>query len=137
RLLQLLGDDDLQPYDVTAAGDQLSYAQMMTPAGLRNIAAYADVIGPSLRAIIPLKPDGTLAAATTLVRDAHAVGLELHPYTFRPENHFLPKGLWQGSDPRTFNAAGSIAEIRAYLDAGIDGFFTDAPALGRKALDGR
>jgi DNA-binding NarL/FixJ family response regulator len=28
-------------------------------------------------------------------------------------------------------------EIRAALDAGIDAFFTDAPAVGRKALDQR
>lgn len=137
RLLQLLGDNDEQPYDVSAAGGKLSYAQMMTPAGLRDIAAYADAIGPNLRAIIPLRPDGTFAAPTALVRDAHAAGLELHPYTFRPENHFQPKSLWQGSDPHTFNETGSIAEIRAYLDAGIDAFFTDAPALGRKALDER
>ena len=137
RLLQLLGDDEQQPYDVTAVGGKLSYAQMMTPVGLRDIAAYADAIGPNLRAIIPLRPDGTFAPPTALVRDAHAAGLELHPYTFRPENYFLPQSLWQGSDPRTFNEAGSIAEIRAYLDAGIDGFFTDAPALGRKAVDGR
>jgi len=137
RLLQLLGDDGQQPYDVTAAGGKLSYAQMMSPAGLRDIAAYADAIGPNLRAIMPLRHDGTFAAPTTLVRDAHAAGLELHPYTFRPENHFLPRSLWLGGDPRMFNEAGSIAEIRAYLDAGIDGFFTDAPALGRKAVDGR
>ena len=26
--------------------------------------------------------------------------------------------------------------MRAYLAAGIDGFFTDDPALGRRALDG-
>ena len=137
RLLQLLGDDEQQPYDVAAVGGKLSYAQMMTLAGLREVAAYADAIGPNVRAIIPLQPDGTFAEPTALVRHAHAAGLELHPYTFRPENHFLPKPLWQGSDPHTFNEAGSIAEIRAYLDAGIDGFFTDAPALGRKALDGR
>ncbi len=137
RLLQLLGDDEQQPYDVTAAGGKLSYAQMMTPAGLREIAGYADAVGPNVRAIIPLRPDGTFAEPTALVRNAHAAGLELHSYTFRPENHFQPKSLWQGSDPRTYNEAGSIAEIRTYLDAGIDGFFTDAPALGRKAVDDR
>ena len=137
RLLQLLGDAEQQPYDVVAVGGKLSYAQMLTPVGLREVAAYADAIGPNVRAIMPLRPDHTFAEPTALVRDAHAVGLELHPYTFRPENHFQPKHLWQGNDPRTFNAAGSVAEIRAYLDAGIDGFFTDAPALGREAVDGR
>jgi len=137
RLLQLLDDAGERPYDVVAAGGKLSYADMTTPKGLRDIAAYADAIGPNIRAIIPLAADGALGKPTSLVHDAHAAKLELHPYTFRPENHFQAKNFWQGSDPKTFNEAGSIAEIRAYLDAGIDAFFTDDPALGRKAVDGR
>jgi len=137
RLLQLLDDPKEQPYDVVAAGGKLTYADMMKPAGLREIAGYADAIGPNIRAIIPLNKDGTLGQPTALAHDAHAVKLELHPYTFRPENHFQAKNFWQGSDPKTFNEAGSIAEIRAYLDAGVDAFFTDDPALGRKAVDGR
>ena len=126
-----------QPYDVAAVGGKLTYAQMMTPAGLRGIAGYADAIGPNIRAIIPLESKRTLGAPTSLVHDAHAAGLEVHPYTFRPENHFLPPDLWQGADPRHVNQAGAIAEIRRYLATGIDAFFTDDPAIGRKALDGR
>jgi glycerophosphoryl diester phosphodiesterase len=137
RLLQLLGDANEQTYDEVVAGGKLTFADMMTPAGLRDIATYADAIGPNIRAIIPLAADGTLGQPTALVHDAHAAGLELHPYTFRPENFFQAKNFWQGSDPKTFNAGGSIAEIRAYLDAGIDAFFTDDPALGRQALDRR
>ncbi|MEP6899353.1 MAG: glycerophosphodiester phosphodiesterase [Rhodanobacter sp.] len=137
RLLQLLGDGTEQPWDVATAGGRLDYGQMMKPAGLRSIAGYADAIGPHNRAIIPLDAAGRLGAPTALVRDAHAAGLEVHPYTFRPENDFLPRSLWLGDDPATVNEAGSIAEIRAYLDAGIDAFFTDAPAIGRRAVDGR
>ncbi|WP_158880764.1 glycerophosphodiester phosphodiesterase [Rhodanobacter sp. L36] len=136
RLLQLLGDDAEQPWDVVLAGGTLDYAQMMTSPGLREIACYADAIGPSTRSIIPLDADA-FGVPTMLVRDAHAMGLEVHPYTFRPENQFMPRGLWLGDDPATVNEAGSIAEIRMYLDAGIDAFFTDAPAIGRKALDER
>lgn len=136
RLLQLLGDAGEQPGDVIAAGSGLDYARMMTPAGLHDIAAYADAIGPNARAIVPVAIDGTLAAPTSLVRDAHAAGLEVHAYTFRPENAFLPRSLWLGDDPRTIHAAGSMLEIRACLDAGIDAFFTDHPAIGRAALDG-
>jgi glycerophosphoryl diester phosphodiesterase len=136
-LLQLLGDAVEQPWDKVVAGDALNYAQMMTSAGLRKIAGYADAIGPHSRAIIPLDADGRLGTPTALVHDAHAAGLEVHPYTFRPENQFLPRNLWLGDDPATINQAGSIAEIRAYLDAGIDAFFTDAPAIGREALDAR
>lgn len=137
RLLQLIDDPAAQPYDVIAAGGKLTYADMCQPAGLRDIAAYADAIGPNLRAIIPLAADGTLGKPTSLVHDAHAAGLEVHPYTFRPENFFLARNFWHGSDPHSFNEAGSIAEMHAYLDAGIDAFFTDDPAIGRKALDKR
>ncbi len=108
----------------------------MVPAGLPAIATYADAIGPNVRAIIPLAPDGQLGTPTALVCDAHVAGLEVHPYTFRRENCFLPRSLWQGSDLHGVSEAGSIAEIRAYLAAGIDAFFTDDPAIGRKALEG-
>ncbi|GAB2622936.1 glycerophosphodiester phosphodiesterase family protein [Novilysobacter erysipheiresistens] len=135
RLLQLLKGGDCQPYDVVAAGGTLDYARMMAPAGLREIAGYADGIGARTRAVVPLTAAGALAMPTSLVANAHATGLEVYAYTFRPENKWVPRALWQGDDPATFNQAGSIAEIHACLDAGIDGFFTDAPAVGRKALD--
>ena len=135
RLLQLFSDANEQPGDVRAAGGPMHYADMMTPSGLHAIALYADAIGPNLREVIPLAPDGTLGLPAPLVHDAHAAGLEVHPYTFRPENYFQAKNFWQGNDPRHVNAAGSVAEIRAYLNAGIDAFFTDDPALGRQALN--
>ena len=137
RLLQLMDEPDRRPADVVAAGGTLTYGRMMTPAGLADVAAYADAIGPDRRALIPHRADGTLGVPTTLIRDAHAVGLEVQPYTFRPENVFLAKDFWHGDDPRTFNADGMVAELRAYLDAGIDAFFTDDPASGRRAVDGR
>ena len=37
-------------------------------------------------------------------------------------------------DPAERNEAGSLAEMRRYIDAGIDGFFTDDPAIGRRAI---
>lgn len=135
RLLQLL-EMDGQPADVAATGGALSYAAMMTPAGLRDIACYADAIGPSTRAILPLTAAGALGTPTALVRDAHAAGLEVHPYTLRPENAFLPPALREGSDPAHRCEAGSLAEMHALLAAGVDAFFTDDPALGRRAVDG-
>ncbi|WP_460823402.1 glycerophosphodiester phosphodiesterase [Lysobacter olei] len=137
RLLQLVGAPDEGPIDQRDEGGfRLTYRQMTTPQGLRAVAGYAHAIGPPARAIIPLTPDGALGTPTSLVRDAHDVCLQVLPYTFRPENHFLPPALWQGHDPGTCHRDGSIAEIRAYLAAGIDGFFTDHPALGRVAVDG-
>jgi glycerophosphoryl diester phosphodiesterase len=137
RLLQLLDAPYAQPFDVAAAGGDLDYARMMTPDGLCEIARYAAAIGPGLGAIMPRTADGRLGRPTRLVHDAHAAGLEVHPYTFRPENQFLAKDFWQGDDPCTFNSVGLIAQIDAYLDTGIDAFFTDDPASGRKAVDAR
>ena len=137
RLLQLLDAPTTQPYDVAAAGGALDYARMMTAKGLREVTAYADAIGPELRAVIPWNADGSLGRPTRLVREAHAAGLEVHAYTFRPENQFLARAFWQGSDPRTVNRGGLVAQIRAYLDAGIDALFTDDPASGREAVDAR
>ena len=136
-LLQLIDEPAMHPGDVLAAGSTLTYAQMITPAGLKAIARYADAIGPDYHAIIPYTADGHLGTPTALVHDAHAAGLQVHPYTFRPENTFLAKNFWQGDNPNTFNAAGMLAQLKVYLDTGIDAFFTDDPALGREAVGTR
>ncbi|MBY0556896.1 MAG: glycerophosphodiester phosphodiesterase, partial [Burkholderiaceae bacterium] len=100
----------------------------------RDIARYADVVAPPTRAIIPLKKDGRLGDATSLVDDAHRAGLRVEPWTFRPENHFLAADFRSEAGPAARHEAGSIAEMRRYIATGIDGFFTDDPALGRAAL---
>ena len=135
RLLQLLDEAPLVPADVALAGGNLTYARMMTPAGLREIASYADAIGVDRHALLPVDASGELGAPSALIADAHAAGLSVVAYTFRPENPFLPPVLRQGG-ANARNPEGSVAEIRAYVQAGIDAFFTDDPALGRRAVDG-
>jgi glycerophosphoryl diester phosphodiesterase len=107
---------------------------MVTPAGLAEVAGYADVIAPPTRAIIPLRPDNKLGTPTSLVADAHKAGLLVHIWTFRPENYFLAADFRSGSDPAFRNEVGSIREMQAYIRAGIDGFFSDDPGLGKRAL---
>lgn len=136
RLLQLIGKPGDEPAGQVGR-ERLTYADMVSPKGLREVAGYAEGIGVWSGSYMAVDAAGQLALPTTLVRDAHAAGLEVIAYTFRPENHFLPRALWLGDDPRSRNEAGSIAEIRAHLDAGIDGFFTDDAALGRSAVDAR
>ena len=100
-----------------------SYAAMITPEGLKAVAAYAWGIGPNKDMVD--KGEGT---PTTLVADAHKAGLRVHVWTFRAENFFLPAGLKTGADPV---AHGNVAEaIRRQLATGIDGFFTDFPLIG-------
>ncbi|SHM44314.1 glycerophosphoryl diester phosphodiesterase [Duganella sacchari] len=134
RLMQLVIGENVRPMDVAAAGGTLTFAQMCTPAGLRDIAQYADVVAPPTRSIIPLKKDGTLDQPSSLVQDAHQAGLRVEPWTFRPENHFLAADFRNSAGDAARNEAGSIAEIKRYIAAGIDGLFTDDPALGRAAL---
>jgi glycerophosphoryl diester phosphodiesterase len=137
RLLQLLDKPQRAPADAGVDGEpERTYAEWMGADALREIAAFADIVAPPARAIIPVDAAGHLAPPTTFVADAHAAGLAVMPYTFRPENHYLPRALWLGDDPATVNAAGSITEMRAALAAGVDGLFTDDPALGRAAVDG-
>ncbi len=97
-----------------------SYAQMITPAGLRAVAGYADAIGPDKR--LTVGADGT---PTSLVADAHAAGLLVHPWTYRAENHFLPPSLCRGDDPA---AHGDLAtELARAFEAGVDAVFCDFP----------
>lgn len=121
RLIQLVAAEG-GPAD----GAHETYAEMLTPEGLKAVAAYADGIGPEKTLVIPRGPDMRLAAPTRLVADAHTAGLKVHPWTFRAENYFLPADHRQGEDPRAHGDLG--AEIRAYLAAGVDGVFSDFTA---------
>ncbi|WP_174291144.1 glycerophosphodiester phosphodiesterase [Sphingomonas bacterium] len=139
QLMQLVvgGDDSQRPADVVAAGGSLTYHAMMTPAGLTEVARYADILAPDTRTIVPLGPDKRLLAPAPVTADAHRAGLLVMPWTFRPENYFLAANFQDAAGPAARNPTGSVAEMRAYLAAGIDGFFTDDPALGRAAIDGK
>ncbi len=121
------------PFDLVDAGDPRTYADLSTPAGLRQISSYANGIGPEKTQVIPWAADGTLGAPTALVADAHAAGLVVHPYTFRAENSFLPADYRRGTSPNDFGRA--IDEQVRYLKAGIDGLFTDQADIGVIARD--
>ena len=131
KLVQLVGGMAERPQD----HPELTYGAMTAPAGLAAIKAYADVVAPSLRGAIPVDAQGRLAAPNRLVPDAHAAGLEVVVWTFRPENLFLPADLRGPGGPDARHPQGSLAEMRRFLDLGVDGFFTDDPALGRRAVD--
>jgi glycerophosphoryl diester phosphodiesterase len=119
RLVQLIGENDWReaPTD---------YDALRTPAGLARVAGYAAGIGPWIPQIVTWPTRGAPPAYSTLVADAHAAGLAVHPYTFRADQ--LPQ-----------HAPDSDEVHRALFEvAGADGLFTDFPditlaALGRRS----
>ncbi|GGW28433.1 glycerophosphoryl diester phosphodiesterase [Streptomyces caelestis] len=101
------------PYDLPTT----TYRQMMTPAGLADIAGYADWIGPDKSSLV----------GTSLLADAHAAGLRVGPYTFRAENQFLPAEFRRGTGSTDFGDA--FAEYALYYRMGVDAVVTDFPDL--------
>ena len=143
-LVQLFGGSG-RPYDFVLANDSRTYTNLSTPEGLAEIKTYADGIGPNKGRILPMSfvdangdgqrddtnKDGQISDAdtvvgspTSLVADAHKAGLYVHLYTLRDDPFFLPAS-YEGS-------AGD--EFRAFIDLGVDGFFTDFPGTGRAVL---
>ena len=138
NLVQLTGATGA-PYDFVVNHDPRTYADLTTPAGLRQVAKYADGLGPDKNQIVPRDASNHLLAPTALVSDAHRAGLVVHPYTFRPENSFLPEEFRQGNpaSPEYLRARGNEpAEIKLFFKLGVDGLFTDnadtAVAVRRK-----
>ncbi|MGW7529502.1 glycerophosphodiester phosphodiesterase family protein [Streptomyces sp. NPDC054783] len=127
-LVVLLSSADSRPYDFVEAGDPRTVADLITPKGLREIAGYAQGIGPTLDLIIPKNADGTLGKPTTLVSDAHKVGLILHPYTMRNENPFLPAEYRKGGAADGYGDP--FGAFKTYFATGIDGVFTDNADTG-------
>jgi len=70
---------------------------LLNPAGLRRVATWADALGADKKLVT--------AEGSTLVADAHAAGLLVHVWTLR----------------------GGVEEALGFLDAGVDGLFTDYP----------
>lgn len=133
RLVQLVAGGG-RPYDFAARGDARTYADLVTPQGLAEIATYAQGLGPSLGMVIPVA-QGAFGQPTALVANAHAAGLMVHPWTLRPENAFLPARLKKDPVADGAQRGDARAAMDAFLATGIDGIFTDDPAVGRAAID--
>jgi glycerophosphoryl diester phosphodiesterase len=132
-LVQLMAKDG-GPFDLGKAG--VSYASMATAAGLKEIATYANGVGPEKVLILPRDASNKNLVPTSFVADAHKAGLVVHPWTFRAENYFLPDDYRQGqsSDPTYLAQHGDlISEVQAFMAAGVDGVFSDFPDIAVQA----
>jgi len=109
---------DLPLIQLISSSDQQD--ELVTEAGLDRISKYANGIGPSKGRIA--SENGQNAAGSTLVDQAHARGLVVHPYTFRAD-----------AVPDSYQSF--EAEVRRFFeDYGIDGLFTDHPDRAISAL---
>jgi glycerophosphoryl diester phosphodiesterase len=113
------------PYDFIVAGDKRTYADLVTPVGLREVRSYADGVGVTKDLIIPRDAAGFLKQPTTVVKDAHKVGLVVHSWTFRNENSFLPADFRSSADPAAYGRA--FEEYDLFFKQGLDGVFADNP----------
>jgi len=105
----------------------LTPAQMLSADGLAEIAAYADILGLESGLVIA-QDSGT---PTGVVKNAHATGLQVHVWTLRAENAFLPPAYQRGDDPAAHGDLHGWA--RALYDAGVDGVFSDFPGVAVEA----
>jgi glycerophosphoryl diester phosphodiesterase len=108
RLVQLIGENRW-------GMNEADYDTMRTPAGLREVATYADGIGPRVAHVLTGVDGDGKPAFSPLVSDARRAGLAVHVYTLRHDA--LPPGI---SDFPTL--LGFL-----FREAGVDGAFTDAP----------
>lgn len=128
RLIQLIGGEGTPP-----DRPNLNFSDMVTAAGLRRIARYADGIGVDKSHIIGRNILGRLGGPSGVVKNAKSLDLLVHAWTFRGENYFLPEGMKSSLNPAEWGDM--KREIKAYRDAGVDGFFTDHPDLALTALN--
>ncbi|MGH7491332.1 MAG: glycerophosphodiester phosphodiesterase [bacterium] len=114
-LVQLLAENEWGEAEV-------DYKSLRTPEGLAEIATYARGLGPWLPYLVLGKDEAGKLKVSSLVRDAHAVGLLVHPYTLRADE--VP-GIF-----------GSFEEMLKafYFDLEVDGVFTDFPDRAVKVL---
>lgn len=104
---------------------ELAQRGLLTPEGLADVDEYADGIGPHASLVLPRDAEGAIGTPSTVVRDAHRLGLTVHVWTVRGENRFLPTNLRHGAAP---DAPGDMAgHVRALLAAGVDAVITDHP----------
>jgi glycerophosphoryl diester phosphodiesterase len=113
-LVQLV-DSESAPNDFLRTGDGRTFADLIQPAGLREVSTYAQVLAPHKDLVIPRRPDGSLDEPTRLVDQAHRSGLAVQLWTFRAERRFVPTNT------------DFPAELRAFARLGIQALFTDHP----------
>lgn len=133
--LVLLLEREGAPADQVAlyGADARPFAWYKTDEGLQSLVGRFDGISVAKSDLLVTNLRGKAVRANDLVARAHARGLLVYTWTFRPERYFLNSrfhtvrraadwGDWQG-------------EFRMLTSSGVDGIFVDHPDLGVRARD--
>jgi glycerophosphoryl diester phosphodiesterase len=109
-LIQLIADPSWNE-------SETDYDYLLTDDGLLEMSKVVDGIGPWINQLVDLEAIDGCPVSTGVVARAHAVGLAVHPYTFRADA--LPKGFAR------------FDELLSYFfeELGVAGIFTDFPDL--------
>lgn len=125
KLVQLIAYTDWnETYEKQPDGTwtNYSYEWMFKPGAMKEIATYADGIGPDYHMLVEENSTPEKITLTGMAADAHANKLTIHPFTVRIDK--LPKYAKDGDQ---------LYDI-IYNQAGAEGVFTDFPDLGVKFL---
>lgn len=114
---EVFAELDVELKLVQLMGNTSDYDWMLAPGGMQELANFADGIGPEKGMIIDPESEPGELMITSLVRDAHEAGLQVHPYTFRAD---------VGQVPAYAEDFEHMLELFLF-EAGIDGVFTDFP----------
>ena len=124
-----------KPYDWVVSGRQGLFSDLLTPQGLAEVRTYADGVEPWKPYLISSKckqtvgnacadangdgavndADRVLLPPTSVVANAHRLGLLVHPYTFRNEQRRLASDF----------KGNPVNEYLAFYELGVDGVFSD------------
>lgn len=110
---------------VQLIGTSPQFAPLLTAEGIQQISEYAAGIGPSMHLLVDKNSPAGKPQLTGLATAAKAVGLKIHPYTFRLEREQIPA------------YAGSFQELLEifFRQVLVDGVFTDFPDITVRFLE--
>lgn len=121
KLVQLIAETDwLETFTYQQGkATPYDYDWMFKAGAMAIIAQYADAIGPWKSMLVSEKSTPDNLIITKMVTQAHAVGLKVHPYTFRNDPGRIPS-----------YAANFEDMLDIFLNqVGVDGIFSDYPDL--------
>ncbi|TDN51993.1 glycerophosphoryl diester phosphodiesterase [Buttiauxella sp. JUb87] len=125
KLVQLIAYTDWnETQEKQADGKWVNYSYdwMFKPGAMKQIAEYADGIGPDYHMLVAEGSSKGNVKLTDMVTQAHVNHLTVHPYTVRAD-----------ALPDYVSNVDQLFDV-LYNKAGVDGVFTDFPDKGVKFL---